>query len=516
MSPNTSEREIEILIRARYPLIYLVSWEESRAESMLAKVAERQGKRIFIWSVSRGMCDAQQACDKNLRDPQPALDFIEKSDQRAIFVLRDFDAYMQDAGIIRRLRDLVTALKASYKTVVILSPQLTIPVHLEKDITVVDYDLPGPEELEMVLNQVASASQANARFKVQLNPPDKERLIQAGMGMTLMEMENALAKAIVQDSTLDVNDMDTILQEKKQIIRKSRLLEYFEAKEEFGQIGGLEILKDWLSKRGSAFSAKAREFGLPEPKGILLLGVQGCGKSMTCKAISGLWKLPLLRLDMGSVFGGFVGQSEENMRRAIKTAESISPCILWLDEIEKGLAGTQSSNFSDAGTTARVFSTFLTWLQEKKKPVFVAATANNIQMLPPELLRKGRLDEIFFIDLPTLKERQAIFSIHIRKVKRDPKLFGLEQLAQLSVGFSGAEIEQTVIAALYEAFHQNRDIAHVDLVQSIASIVPLSKTMREDIDNLREWAKSRARPASTPEDITTNTPQDRAKNLEFH
>jgi SpoVK/Ycf46/Vps4 family AAA+-type ATPase len=495
MTPNTSEREIEILIRARYPLIYLVSWEEARAERMLARVAERQGKKIFIWSVTRGLCD-EMACDKNLREPAATLDFIEKSDQRAIFVLRDFHAFMQDAAVIRRLRDIVSALKASYKTVLILSPQLTIPVELEKDISVVDYDLPGAKELESVLNQVASASQSGSRFRVQLNPADKERLIQAAMGMTLTEMENALAKAIVQDSTLDVNDMDTILQEKKQIIRKSRLLEYFEAKEEFGQIGGLEILKDWLSKRGTAFSTKAREFGLPEPKGILLLGVQGCGKSLTCKAISGLWKLPLLRLDMGSVFGGFVGQSEENMRRAIKTAESISPCILWLDEIEKGLSGTQSSNFSDAGTTARVFSTFLTWLQEKKKPVFVAATANNIQMLPPELLRKGRLDEIFFIDLPTAKERQEIFLIHIRKTKRDPAQFNLEQLAQLAAGFSGAEIEQAITAALYEAFHQNRDINQDDVVKVIASFVPLSKTMREEIDRLREWATSRARPAS--------------------
>lgn len=512
---SDSTRELEVLIRARYPLLYVVSWEEARAETMLADAASRQGKRIFIWSVTRGMCDAQNACDKNLRDPQAALEFIEKSDQRAIFVLRDFHAYMQDAGVIRRLRDLVSALKSSYKTVIILSPQLTVPVELEKDITVIDYDLPGPAELEQVLNQVASASQDGSRFRVQLTPAEKERLIQAGLGMTLTEMENALAKAIVQDSVLDVRDMDTILQEKKQIIRKSRLLEYFEAKEEFAQIGGLEILKDWLAKRGTAFSTKAREFGLPEPKGILLLGVQGCGKSMTCKAISGLWKLPLLRLDMGSVFGGFVGQSEENMRRAIKTAESIAPCILWLDEIEKGLAGTQSSNFSDAGTTARVFSTFLTWLQEKKKPVFIAATANNIQMLPPELLRKGRLDEIFFIDLPTIKERQAIFGIHLKKIGRDPARFGLEQLAQLSAGFSGAEIEQTVIAALYEAFHMNRDVEHNDVVQSIASIVPLSRTMREEIANLREWAQTRARPASLQEASNTIPVLDRAKNLEF-
>ncbi|MBI4678467.1 MAG: AAA family ATPase [Elusimicrobia bacterium] len=497
--PNPQEAELEILIRARYPLIYLVSWEETRAERMLAALAGSHGKRIFLWTFTQGFRAAGQNPDASTKDPQAALEFVEKSQDSAFFVLKDFHPYLQDAGVIRRLRDLVDGLKASYKSLILLSPVLTIPVELEKDITVVDYDLPGPTELWQLLKEVASAAQEGAKFQVNLSTEDVEKLIHAAMGMTLAEAENALAKAIVLDSKLVADDVDVILQEKKQIIRKSRLLEFFEAREEFGQIGGLDLLKDWIHKRGLAFSDKARQFGLPQPRGILLLGVQGCGKSLTCKAVASLWRLPLLRLDMGAVFGGIVGQSEENMRRAIRTAESVAPCVLWLDEIEKGLSGTQSSNFSDAGTTARVFSTFLTWLQEKTKPVFVAATANSVNMLPPELLRKGRLDEIFFVDLPSAADRRDIFSIHLKKRGRDPSKFDLSEISRCSAGFSGAEIEQVVVEGLYEAFHQNRGLSGDDLKKALSSTVPLSKTMKEDIDALRQWASSRARPASKPE-----------------
>ncbi|MBI5883044.1 MAG: AAA family ATPase [Elusimicrobia bacterium] len=497
--PNPQEAELEVLIRARYPLICLVSWEETRAERMLAALAESHHKRLFLWTFTQGFREVGKNPDASTKDPQAALDFLEKSQESAIFVLKDFHPYLQDPGVIRRLRDLVDSLKSSYKSLILLSPVLVIPVELEKDLTVIDYDLPGQAELWNLLKEVAGAAQDGAKFSVNLETEDVEKLIHAAMGMTLSEAENALAKAIVLDSKLGAADVDVILQEKKQIIRKSRLLEFFEAKEEFGGIGGLGLLKDWIHKRGMAFSDKARQFGLPQPRGILLLGVQGCGKSLTCKAVASLWRLPLLRLDMGAVFGGIVGQSEENMRRAIRTAESVAPCVLWLDEIEKGLSGTQSSNFSDAGTTARVFSTFLTWLQEKTKPVFVAATANSVNMLPPELLRKGRLDEIFFVDLPSAAERRDIFVIHIKKRGRDPEKFDLDGLCRASVGYSGAEIEQAVVEGLYEAFNAGRELSDEDLKKTLASSVPLSRTMKEDIDGLRSWAASRARPASTPD-----------------
>lgn len=498
MSHN-QEADLEVLIRARYPLIFLVSWEEQRAGKMLSRVAQKQNKRVFFWTATEGMREGRSAGEASAREPKAALDFILKSNEPALFVLQDFHAFMQDASIVRRLRDLVGVLKSSYKTLIVLSPTLSVPVELDKDIMVVDYDLPGPEELRRLFNEVSASSESGKRFPVELEDAEQDRLIQSMLGLTLSEAENTIARAIVQNGKLDISAIDVVLKEIKQIVRKSRLLEYFEAKEEFGSIGGLDQMKDWLDKRGRAFGEPARKFGLPQPKGLLLLGVQGCGKSLTCKAISGLWKLPLLRLDMGSVFGGIVGQSEENMRRAIKTAESVAPCVLWLDEIEKGLSGTQSSNSTDGGTTARVFSTFLTWLQEKTKPVFVAATANDISMLPPELLRKGRLDEIFFIDLPNASERREIFRIHLEKKKRDPSRFDLDELSRLSPGFSGAEIEAVVAEALFEAFYGRRDLESADLKKALQSLVPLSKTMKEEIDKLRQWAAARARPASRPE-----------------
>jgi len=496
---SDQQKELDVLIRARYPLIYLVSWEEQRAEAMLALLAQSQGKAFYLWSLTRGFEDRGGASNPGLSSPVAILDHILQLNARALFVLRDFHPHLQDPAVIRRLRDLVAQLKTSGKTVILLSPQLVLPVELEKDMTVVDYHLPGLDELRQMVRQIVGGAQSGPGYGVELTSEEEDRLVQSIQGLTLSEAESVLARAIVLHGKLTIQAIDVILQEIKQIIRKSRMLEYFEAQESFGGIGGMESLKDWLKARGRAFSEKARQFGLPQPRGVLLLGVQGCGKSLTCKAIASQWKLPLLRLDMGAVFGGFVGQSEENMRRAIKTAESVAPCVLWLDEIEKGLSGTGSSNISDAGTTARVFSTFLTWLQEKSKPVFVAATANNISLLPPELLRKGRLDEIFFIDLPALEERKTIFGIHIGKRNRRPEAFDLDRLARESEGFSGAEIEQAVVAALYDAFGQERDITSDDLSKALAETIPLSKTMKEEIDHLRQWARSRARPASSQE-----------------
>lgn len=498
MTAVAMEAELEVLIRARYPLLYVVSWEERRIEAALGRLAGRQGKRLFTWTVTGGLKEPGKASDPALREPQAALDYIAKLEAPALLVLKDFHPYMKEPAVIRRLRDLVEGLKSTYKTLIILGPLLAIPVELEKDLTVVDYDLPSATELGALLGEVIAASENGGRFTVELQDGQREKLVSSLQGLTLAEAENTIARAIVQNGKLSLTAVEVIHKEIKQIIRKSHSLEYFEAKEEFGQIGGLDLLKDWLVKRGGSFGEEARAFGLPQPRGLLLLGVQGCGKSLTCKAIAGLWKLPLLRLDMGSIFGGIVGQSEENMRRAIKTAEAVAPCVLWLDEVEKGLSGTQSSNFSDGGTTSRVFSTFLTWLQEKNKAVFVAATANDIKSLPPELLRKGRLDEIFFVDLPARQERRDIFGIHLSRHRRDPAGFDLDDLAIRSVGCSGAEIEQVIIEGLSEAFHQKRELITADLVKSLQSIVPLSKTMSEDITALRGWASQRARPASTP------------------
>ncbi|MFN3653245.1 MAG: AAA family ATPase [Armatimonadota bacterium] len=492
--PSQVDQELETLIRARYPLIYIVSWEEKRVEDALRAISSNRGKRMLVWTVTQGLVSSPTARDKQTRQPMAALDFIEGSTDPAIFVLKDFHAFITDTEITRRLRDLTYSLKTSYKTVIILAPTLKLPPELEKEVTVVDYSLPSLEDLDRLLENIIQSVKNNTQIKTDLTADEREHILEAALGLTANEAENVFARSLVEKRRFDV---DTILTEKEQIIRKSGMLEYYRADEGIKDVGGLDVLKGWMEKRTQAFGQRAREFGLPNPKGILLLGVQGCGKSLSAKAVASQWQLPLLRLDVGKIFGGFVGQSEENMRRAIRMAESIAPCILWLDELEKGFAGTQSSGFSDGGTTARVFASFIIWLQEKTAPVFVVATANRIEDLPPELMRKGRFDEIFFVDLPGEDERAEIFAIHLRKRKRKPEDFDLRKLAAASRGYSGAEIEQAIVAALFDAFDAGRDITTDDVLENVRTSVPLSRTMKEQIDALRLWASTRARPAST-------------------
>ena len=506
--PNRVEAELETLIRARYPIIYVVSWEEQRVEDALREIALRRGKQLYAWTITQGFGGPGGQRDAQTRDALAALDYVIRAEDQAIFVLKDFHSFISDYNVIRRLRDLTLALKNSLKSLVILSPTLKLPSEIEKEVTVLDFGLPSYEELGELLDKVLERLKEREKqdLDVDLTPEKREQVLKAAQGLTLMEAENVFAKSLVEKRTFDV---DVILTEKEQIIRKSGILEYYPADEGMASVGGLDLLKGWLSKRTVAFTDRAREFGLPEPKGILLIGVQGCGKSLSAKAIGALWKLPLLRLDIGKVFAGLVGASEENMRKAIRVAESVAPCILWLDELEKGLSGTQSSGSTDGGTTSRVFSTFLTWLQEKTVPVFVVATANNVEALPPELLRKGRFDEIFFIDLPSHAEREEIVRIHLRKRKRDPAVFDASDLATAAAGFSGAEIEQAVVEALYDAFDRGGDLGMGDLRKALQATVPLAVTMHEKITYLRDWAQSRARftssaPVENIDDLTAN------------
>lgn len=482
--------ELETLIRARYPIIYVVSWEERRVEETLREICQRRGKKMLLWTYTTGM-----AGNVASRDPLAALDYIMGAPDQSVFVLKDFHPFIADVAVTRRLRDLVYALKTSYKTLIILSPLLKLPPELEKEITVVDYQLPTLGDLDRLLEGIVQSVRSNPQIRTDLTPLEREQILKAASGLTSNEAENVFAKSLVEKRGFDV---DVILSEKEQIIRKSGILEYFPASEAFANVGGMDLLKGWMSERTASFTEEARKYGLPEPKGILLLGVQGCGKSLAAKAISSLWKLPLLRLDVGKIFSGIVGSSEENMRKAIATAESVSPAILWLDELEKGFAGTQSSPFSDGGTTSRVFGTFITWLQEKQAACFVVATSNDVSQLPPEMMRKGRFDEIFFVDLPAAPERAEIVGIHLKKRNRDPKQFDLDAIAEATMGFSGAELEQLVVAALFSAFGEGaRELTTDDLLKAAGETVPLSVTMREGIQRLREWADTRARPASS-------------------
>jgi SpoVK/Ycf46/Vps4 family AAA+-type ATPase len=495
---------LETLVRARYPLIYIVAWEERRVETLLHSIAARRDKRLFIWTCTEGVqgFDGEGAlpADPAARDPLQALDFVQNCREAAIFLLKDFHPYIDDsrptggtAVVTRKLRDLARALKESHKTLVLLAPVLRFPVELDIDITVVNFGLPTLEDLDQSLSLVINSVEKRSALRLGLDPELRERVLKAAQGLTQAEAENAFARSLIMTRRLDV---DVVIAEKEQLIRRSRILEYYHSPEAFEAVGGLDELKVWLRKRSLAFSASARAFGLPEPRGILLMGVQGGGKSLLAKAVASLWQLPLLKLDLGKVFSELVGSSEENMRSALSTAESVAPAILWLDELDKGLAGVSSSHRSDAGTAARVFGSFLTWMQEKTSPVFVIATANNVGSLPPEALRKGRFDEIFFIDLPNEAERREIFAIHILKRNRDPELFDLDRLAHAAAGLSGAEIEQAVISGLYDAFDAGRELTTDDVVRAMQGSIPLSQTMREEIGALRDWARTRARPAS--------------------
>jgi SpoVK/Ycf46/Vps4 family AAA+-type ATPase len=404
------------------------------------------------------------------------------------------------------------------KCIVFLSPVVRLPVELEKEITVLDFDLPSVADISALFNGMIEGNKANGRVKVSLDDADIERFANAALGLTLHEAENAFARAMVRDATLGPGDIDMIYEEKRQIVGKAGILDFVKSDVKLEEVGGLGNLKRWLKKRDKSWLDSAQKYQLPAPKGVLITGIPGCGKSLLAKAIGAGWQLPLLRLDVGRIFGSYIGQSEENLRNALRTAEAVSPSILWVDEIEKGFS---QSGEGDGGTSSRIFATFLTWMQEKAKPVFVIATANNIEGLPPELLRKGRFDEIFFVDLPTRAERMEIFRLHMGRRLRHPDVVGtlkvteeaLGKLADLTDGFIGAEIEQVVISALFDAYAESRALQWSDFSRAIRSTVPLSVTQKERIEQIRRWANERAVSASVAEEGAQGTRGGR--NLEF-
>ncbi|MBE0534831.1 MAG: AAA family ATPase [Phycisphaerae bacterium] len=502
------QSELEVLVRARYPLIYVVTWEEQRLLRQVADIATRLDKKLFEWSITTGLVaggtsiQSQKQRDSATQDPLVALDSVIESVEPALYVFKDFHPFLrgQNMSVVRRLREIAASMKNTYKTIVMVSPMFEMPPEMEKDLTVLDFDLPREKELAVLLGRVIDEVKDNPKLDVQTDARTREQIIHALLGLTLAEAENVLAKTLVRNRSLGPDSVEVIHGEKKQIIRKSGLLEYYDAQENIDAVGGLDALKNWLLRRAVAFTDEARAFGLPAPKGVLLLGVQGCGKSLMAKAISMAWQLPLLRFDVGRVFGSLVGSSEHNIRRAIQVAESVAPVVLWLDEIDKAFRGSRSSGGNtDGGTSARVFGTFLTWLSEKTKPVFVVSTANDVSALPPELLRKGRFDEIFFVDLPSTAERKDIFRVHLGRRKLDASRFDLDVLAAKSSGYSGAEIEEAVVSSLFDMFYEKQEMTTESLVRGIGQTVPLSKTMSEDMESLREWARGRARPATSPE-----------------
>jgi SpoVK/Ycf46/Vps4 family AAA+-type ATPase len=472
--------------------------------SEIASIALKLNKKAFEWTVTRGLSRHRAQVNpgrvegiRGTKDPVVALKTVLEEGDPSIFVFKDMHAHLREAAVKRAVRDLVEWLPQTLTTVVLLSPKLEMPPELEKDATVLDFPLPGRADLDRLFGQVARDVADNPAFKLDQTADGRERVVEAALGLTLQEAENVFAKTLVTTGRLTAGELGVVHSEKKQIIRKSGLLDYIETSEELDNVGGLANLKEWLRKRREAFGERARRFGLPAPKGALFVGVQGCGKSLCAKAVSNLWGLPLLRLDAGAVFSQYVGQSESNMRQAIRLAESIAPVILWIDEIDKGFAGLASGGSGgDSGTTMRVFGSFITWMQEKTSPVFAIATANNVESLPAELLRKGRFDEIFFVDLPDAAERADILRIHLRRRKMELKPETLARLAAQSEGFSGAELEQAIVSAMFDAFESRAELSSELIAKAIAETFPLSRTMREQIAQRRAWAEGRARPAS--------------------
>lgn len=482
-------------LNAGFPSLWIKNWDDDLMINMLKEVCE-EGKKnagkmnLKIWSCTYGFIDAFDEKNENKsNDPFAALKHIEsKGNDYTIYVMKNFHFYLSDPTIIQKVKDLMKLAKSNERHLIFLSPNVTLPPELEKEIVLIDTELPTKEELNLVLDDLVESIENETPFS------NRDALVEAALGLSISEAENAFAFAYVKHKGFSDEAIQTVMDMKVKLINQNGLLEFTPASFNLDDIGGLDYLKHWLKKRKNSFSQKAKDYGLPNPKGVLLVGVPGSGKSLTAKAVSASWDLPLLRFDFGKVFSSLVGETEKKMRDVLKTAEALSPCVLWLDEIEKGFSGTNGAN--DSGVTSRVFGYFLSWMQEKKKPVFVFATANNISALPPELLRKGRFDEFFFVDLPSETEREEIFSIHLSRINRNVANFNLEFLSRKSEGFSGAEIETAIQDGLFTSFSEDRELTTHDIIQALQETQPLSVVMKEQIDLLREWANTRARHAN--------------------
>lgn len=476
--------ELILLLKARYPLIYISTQEEDRLEFLIRKSVQNLLNRgIFTWDFIDGYNITGSNNNIAKKNPLQALEFIETfvSETANVFILKDFQKFLNDISVSRKLKNLVRVLKLQPKTIIILAPNVLIPEELRDFITIIQFKLPQLKEIKKELEKLLKLLNQNIDYKF------LEILAQACQGLSLEKIRRVLAKTIATYKIIDERSINLILKEKSQLISQTEILEFWSPTEKLSYIGGLENLKSWLDKRSNSFSEKAINYGLPIPRGLLLVGIQGTGKSLTAKAIANEWKVPLLRLDVGRLFGGFVGESEQRVRQMTQISEALAPCILWIDEIDKAFKESKG----DSGTTNRVFSTFLTWLSEKKSPVFIVATANDISSLPLEIIRKGRFDEIFFIGLPTFEERKMIFQIHLSLLRPETyQCYDLNLLSQNTENFSGAEILQSIIEGMYFAFYEKREFTTKDILLGIEQIIPLSEVDKDTIDKLQNWAFS--------------------------
>ena len=479
-------KELALFLKARYPIIYINTIEEDRIEYAIRKnVKTTLNRSIYSWDFVDGYTNNPNNQGFAKRNPIQALELIERlnAETPALFLLKDFNRFLTDLSISRKLRNISRILKLQPKTIIIIGSELTIPKELQELITILQFELPLEEEISQELKRLIKS------LDIEIDSELFENLTRACQGLSLERIRRVLSKIIATYKTIDKNSISVLLSEKKQIIRQTEILEYCSVNEKIANLGGLNNLKNWLKKRKTAFSIQALNYGLPRPRGLLLIGIQGTGKSLAAKAIANDWQLPLLKLDVGKLFGGIVGESESRLRQMIDVAETISPCILWIDEIDKAFMNTESK--SDSGTSNRVLATFITWLSEKTKPVFVISTANNIDLLPLEIIRKGRFDEIFFLDLPQKEEREEIFKIHLQEFRPNSwQSFNYSKLAQLSDLFSGAEIRQSIIEGMYHAFYETREFTTEDICFALKELIPLANLESNQMLKLQNWASS--------------------------
>ena len=496
----TFNDELNLFIRARYPILYINTIEEDRVEFTIRKNLKTTRKTsIYSWDFVDGYTNNPNNQGFGTRNPLQALELIERLNPEtpAIFLLKDFNRFLNDLTISRKLRNLSRSLKTTPKTAIIIGSELNIPLELRDLITILEFQLPTEDEIIEELERMMEA------MRIEVDKKLFEGLTRSCQGLSLERIRLVFSKIVATYKTINESSISILLSEKKQIISQTEILEYSSVHEKFDNLGGLKNLKEWLQKRQPAFSSKASIYGLPTPRGLLLIGIQGTGKSLTAKAIANDWKLPLLKLDVGKLFGGIVGESESRLRQMISVTETISPCILWIDEIDK--AFNNSENRGDGGTSNRVLGTFVSWLSEKTKPVFVIATANSIDYLPLEIIRKGRFDEIFFLDLPQRSEREEIFKIHLQQFRPESwKKFNYRELAQITDSFSGAEIRQSIIEAMYQAFSEKREFTTNDIKNAISDSIPLANIENDQMLKLKKWATSGRIRLASSKDIVLN------------
>ncbi len=483
-------RNFELLIKSRTPLIWIRTKEEERLYKFIDQSCKKLNiKRLVSWDCVNGIKGVLNENGKFSNNPLGVLNWIkeQKSELPTILLVRDFHKFYDDPSISRTIKELSSSLRETNNNLILSSHLLPSSEELDDLITIINLPLPDLSELTALIKKIAVNTDSDLREQ------DLNELAIASSGLSETKVKQVTAKALTQRGKISKDDIKDILEEKKQVIARSEILEFFESKSAKNDIGGLKVLKTWLKQRYRAFSKEAKEYGLPIPKGVLLVGPQGTGKSLTAKSISQSWSMPLLRLDVGRLFSSLVGSSEARTRETISRAEAMSPCILWIDEIDKGFGGDARS---DGGTSQRVLASLLTWMAEKESAVFVIATANSIDKLPAELLRKGRFDEIFFLDLPNSEERLSILDLHLKK-RRPGYNFPLSTIIDRTGGYSGAELEQAVIEGMHFSFSENRELMEKDLIKAVSELVPLSRTAKEQIDFLKEWSSTgRARSAS--------------------